>query len=31
MQIIYLSALLTTNQDSAFMVAIGWTAINLLL
>ncbi|GAX75358.1 hypothetical protein CEUSTIGMA_g2802.t1 [Chlamydomonas eustigma] len=30
-QVIQLSAYLTTNQDAAFMVAIAWTAVNLLL
>ena len=30
-QVIYFAALMTSNQDAAFMVAIAWTAINLLL
>jgi hypothetical protein len=30
-QVLYVAAIVTPNQDAAFMLAIGWTAFNILL
>lgn len=30
-QVLYCCALLAPNQDAAFMLAIAWTAVNILL